>query len=92
MNENCQVNNNDFFFKSDDLFIYEALSVFTSDNKNVLNELNIVKFFDNVLKLKNEKNFIDFQQIINNLSSFTDMKKTVLYHYIKNNLNIQYNR
>ena len=88
MNENCQVDNNDFFFKSDDLSIYETFSMLTLDDKNVLNELNIVKLFDDALKLKNKKNFIDFQQIVNNLLFFTDVKKTALYHYIKNNLNI----
>ena len=88
MNENCQVDDNDFFFKFNDLFMYEMFLMFALDDKNVLNELNIVKLLNNILKFKNKKNFIDFQQIINSLSSFTDMKKTALYCYVKNNLNI----
>ena len=88
MNENCQIDDSDFLFESDDLFMYEALSVSALNDENVLNELNVVKLLDNTLKLKNEKNFIDFQQIVNNLSSLTDVKKTALYYYIKNNFNI----
>ena len=76
------------FFEFDDLFMYEAFSMLTSDDKDVLSELNIVKLLDNTLKLKNKKNFIDFQQIINSLSSLTDTEKIALYHYIKNNFNI----
>ena len=60
----------------------------TSNDKDALNELNVVKLLDNALKLKNEKNFINFQQIINNLSFFINVKKTALYCYVKNNLNI----
>ena len=92
INENHQVDDNDFLFKFDDLFIYEVLLVFTLNDKDALSELNIVKLLDNALKLKNEKNFIDFQQIVNSLSSLTDMKKTALYYYIKNNLNIWYDK
>ena len=88
MNESCQVDNSDLLFKSDDLFIYEAFSVLTLNDENALNELNVVKLLDNALKLKNKKNFIDFQQFINSLSFFTYTEKTALYHYIKNNLNI----
>ena len=88
MNENCQVDNNDFLFESNDLSMYEVLLMLTLNDEDVLNELNVVKLLNNALKFKNEKNFIDFQQIVNSLSSLTNMKKTALYYYIKNNLNI----
>ena len=92
MNENHQVDDNNFFFESDDLSMYEVFLMLTLNDEDALSELNIVKFLDNALKLINKKNFIDFQQIINSLSFFTNMKKTALYYYIKNNLNIQYDR
>ena len=68
--------------------MYEVLSMFTLNDENALNELNVVKLLDNALKFKNKKNFIDFQQIVNSLSFLTDVKKTALYCYVKNNLNI----
>ena len=61
MNESHQVDNSDFLFKSDDLSMYEAFLMLTLNDEDALSELNIVKFLDNALKLKNEKNFIDFQ-------------------------------
>ena len=88
MNKNYQVDDNDFFFKSDDLSMYETFLMSALNDKNALNELNVVKLLNNALKFKNEKNFIDFQQIVNSLSFLTNMKKTALYHYVKNNLNI----
>ena len=57
MNENYQVDDNDFLFKSDDLFMYEMLLMSALNDKDVLSKLNIVKLLDNALKFKNEKNF-----------------------------------
>ena len=60
INENCQIDDNDFLFESDDLFIYEVFSVSALNDESALNELNVVELFDDALKFKDKKNFIDF--------------------------------
>src|SRR5436189_45782 len=83
MNENYQVDNNDFFFKSDDLSIYEAFSVFLSDDEDVLSELNIVKFFDDALKLKNDNKI---ENVFNHASMKTHIIEQTIF-YLNININ-----
>ncbi len=92
MDENRQAGYSGLLFESDDLLTYEAPSVPASDDEEALSELDVVKLLDDALEPKDEKDFIDLQQNVNNLPPLTDAEKNALYRYAKENLNIRYDR